>query len=86
MDFDPRDSDSRERERDDDRERTLDSRDVFARDMNLPHGLEREIVRHRDREYTLHERSHDPMLVISVPADDHRSAMPVIFRSASNRG
>ena len=53
MDFDPRDSDSRDRERDDDRERTLDSRDVFTRDMNLPHGLEREIVRHRDREYTL---------------------------------
>ena len=68
MDFDPRDIDSRdddrhghnrddtrcdERERDDDRERTFDPRDVFTRDMNLPRGLEREIVRHRDREYTL---------------------------------
>ena len=53
MDFDPRDSDSRDRERDEDRERTLDSRDVFTRDMNLPRGHEREIVRYRDREYTL---------------------------------
>src|SRR5438128_2349632 len=68
MDFDPRDIDSRdderygdnrddargdERERDEYRERSFDSRDVFTRDMNLPRGLEREIVRHRDREYTL---------------------------------
>ncbi|MEQ1910019.1 MAG: hypothetical protein ABMA15_14415 [Vicinamibacterales bacterium] len=67
MDFDPRDTDSRdddryghnreearwdERDRDD-RERSFDPRDVFTRDMNLPRGLEREIVRHRDREYTL---------------------------------
>lgn len=62
MDFDPRDIDSRdderhgynrddarwdERERDDDRERSFDPRDVFTRDMNLPRGLEREVVRHR---------------------------------------
>jgi hypothetical protein len=30
-----------------------DPRDVFTRELNLPRGLEREIVRHRDREYTL---------------------------------
>lgn len=35
------------------RERDVDPRDVFTRDVNLPRGLEREIVRDRDREYTL---------------------------------
>src|SRR5262249_3825414 len=46
-----------ERERDgrdrDGRERALDPRDVFTRGLDLPRGLEREIVRYRDREYTL---------------------------------
>lgn len=41
-----------ERERDG-RERDFDPRDVVTRDINLPRGLEREIVRDRDREYTL---------------------------------
>jgi hypothetical protein len=34
-------------------ERDRDSRDPFTRDLNLPRGHEREIVRDRDREYTL---------------------------------
>lgn len=37
----------------DSRERNVDPRDVFTRDLNLPRGLERVIVRDRDREYTL---------------------------------
>lgn len=41
-----------ERDRDE-RDRHIDVRDVFARNLNLPRGLEREIVRDRDREYTL---------------------------------
>ena len=50
---DPRDSTrwiGRDR---DSRERDVDSRGVFTRDLDLPRGLEREIVRDRDREYTL---------------------------------
>jgi hypothetical protein len=52
MDFDPRDVDSR----DDDRyglDRDFDPREGFTRDVHLPRGLEREIVRDRDREFTL---------------------------------
>jgi hypothetical protein len=48
---DPRD-DARGPERDG-RERDADPRDVFTRDINLPRGLEREIVRDRGHEYTL---------------------------------
>ena len=58
MDFDPRDSDSRDEARwpERDREspdRAFDSREPFMRDLNLPRGLDREIIRDRDREYTL---------------------------------
>lgn len=35
------------------RDRTFNPREPFTRDLNLPCGLERQIVRHRDREYTL---------------------------------
>jgi hypothetical protein len=35
------------------RDRDPDVRDVFTRDLNLPRGLEREVVFHRGREYTL---------------------------------
>jgi hypothetical protein len=35
------------------RERHYDPREAFTRDLHLPRGLEREIVRDRDREYTL---------------------------------
>ena len=46
-------SDPRERG-DDARDRDpVDPRDVFADDLNLPRGLERELVRDRDREYSL---------------------------------
>src|SRR3989441_4195926 len=41
-----------ERERDG-RERNADPRDAFTRHVDLPRGREREIVRDRDREYTL---------------------------------
>src|SRR6266849_5719669 len=46
-----------ERERDSrNRNESLDPRDVFMRDLDLPRGHEREIVHDaRDREYTLHE-------------------------------
>jgi hypothetical protein len=46
--------DARWPERDrDHRERDVDPRDTFTRHLHLPRGLEREIVRDRDREYTL---------------------------------
>ena len=50
---DPRE-DARWPERDrEPRDRTLDPREPFVRDLALPRGLERELVRDRDREYTL---------------------------------
>ena len=67
MDFDPRDYDSRDEERwapdrsrssrgnTDEYERDDDRRqpEIRSRALHLPRGLEREIVRDRDREYTL---------------------------------
>src|SRR2546428_8300434 len=52
---DPRSDDSRDRdERDrDSRDRCVDPRDVFMEWLNLPRGLEREVVRDGDHEYTL---------------------------------
>jgi hypothetical protein len=54
FDDDPRwASDSRERG-DDARDRDpVDARDAFVEKLDLPRGLERELVRERDREYTL---------------------------------
>lgn len=49
---DPSDARWPERERDG-RERDFDPRELFTRDVNLPRGPEREMVRDRDREYTL---------------------------------
>ena len=49
MDFDPRDHDLRDRGS----AGRPDPRDVFMRDLDLPHGADREIVKDRDREYTL---------------------------------
>ena len=47
-----RDEDRRERDRDHDRDRVRDPRDVFVEGLDLPHGLEREIVLdERDRTY-----------------------------------
>lgn len=63
--YDPRDDerDSRDRDRDLDRggrggghtseRRERDPRDVFTRDLDLPHGRERERVRDRDRVYDI---------------------------------
>jgi hypothetical protein len=48
------------------RERSYDPRDVFTRDLGLPRGLEREIVRHRDHEYTL--RGSETMALATVGA------------------
>lgn len=58
MDFDPRDSDVRDEARWSERERgehdrTVESRDTFSRGLDLPRGADRELVRDRDREYTL---------------------------------
>jgi hypothetical protein len=49
MHFDPRDYDSRDRDGRD----IGDPRDAFMRDLDLPRGEDREIVRDRDRRYTL---------------------------------
>jgi hypothetical protein len=49
MDFDPLDHDFRDKGS----AGRADPRDVFTRDLDLPHGADREIVRDRDREYTL---------------------------------
>lgn len=49
MDFDPRDHDSRNRQS---RDRDV-PRDGLMRDLELPRGEDREIVKARDREYTL---------------------------------
>ena len=49
-----RDSDARWPERyRDHRQRDVDPRDVFIRYLRLPRGMDREIVRDRDRQYTL---------------------------------
>ncbi|MBI1873856.1 MAG: hypothetical protein HYS05_08210 [Acidobacteria bacterium] len=40
------------RQRDDERG-AVDPRDVFMRELDLPHGLDRELVQDRDRDYTL---------------------------------
>ena len=51
--YDPRDE-ARGLERDrEGRERDFDPREVFTRHLRLPRGPERDIVRDRDREYTL---------------------------------
>jgi DNA-binding MarR family transcriptional regulator len=49
MDFDPRDHDPRDRGSVD----RPEPRDAFMRDLDLPRGAEREIVRDRGHEYTL---------------------------------
>jgi hypothetical protein len=58
-DFDPRNYDSRDRDdgigaaEDDVRDRGMDPRDVFMRDLDVPRGPERELVHDRDRDYEL---------------------------------
>ncbi len=55
FDDDPRSGDSRDRDTDARDRDPVDSRDAFLENLNLPRGLEREVVRDRDREYTLRE-------------------------------
>lgn len=54
FDADPRSGDDPRQRDDDSRERdSVDPRDVFLEKLNLPRGLERELVRDHDREYSL---------------------------------
>src|SRR5687768_2500042 len=51
--LDPRSLDSRDRELSDPRDADVDPRDVFARDLDLPRGLERERVHVHGHDYDL---------------------------------
>jgi DNA-binding PadR family transcriptional regulator len=76
--LDPRSYDSREREATDPRDESLDPRDVFTRDLDLPRGLERERVHvhGHDRDYQLRGSEVRALATIGafrvVPADDLR--------------
>src|SRR5437660_12279971 len=72
---DPRWDDSRDRdERDrDSRDRVIDPRDVFMEWVDLPRGLERELVRDGDHEYTLRGSESRTLTVVGA------------FRVASSR-
>jgi hypothetical protein len=61
--YDPR---NRDDERWPDRERGHDPREVFTRNLDLPRGLEREIVRDRDREYTLRASESRTLATVGV--------------------
>ena len=81
MDFDPRDFDDSRDRIEDLRDRERDPRDVFTRELDLPQGREREIVRDRDREYTL--RGSESRTLATVGA--FRVVSVVTFGPASNR-
>ena len=76
--LDPRSHDSREREAHDRRDESLDPRDVFTRDLDLPHGPERERVHvhGHDQDYQLRGSEVRALSTIGafrvVPADDLR--------------
>ena len=58
MDFDPRDVDARDEARWPDREPNLhdrcgDAHEPFTRGLDLPRALNREVLRERDRQYTV---------------------------------
>lgn len=54
FDTDPRSGDDPRQRDDDSRDRdAVDPRDAFVEKLDLPRGLERELVRDRDREYDL---------------------------------
>src|SRR5438094_7963462 len=75
--FDPRSSDTREREAADPRDESLDACDVFTRDLDLPRGLDRERVHvHGHVDYQLRGSEVRALATIGafrvVPADDLR--------------
>lgn len=76
--LDPRSHDSRERESHDPRDESLDARDVFTRDLDLPRGLERERVHvhGHDEDYQLRGSEVRALATIGafrvVPADELR--------------
>lgn len=76
--LDPRSHDSRERETHDPRDESLDPRDVFTRDLDLPRGLERERVHVHgyDEDYQLRGSEVRALATIGafrvVPADELR--------------
>ena len=76
--LDPRSQDSREREAHDSRDESLDARDVFTRDLDLPRGLERERVHvhGHDEDYQLRGSEVRALATIGAfrvaPADELR--------------
>ena len=76
--FDPRSSDTRERDAADPRDESLDACDVFTRDLDLPRGLDRERVHvhGHDEDYQLRGSEVRALATIAafrvVPADDLR--------------
>ena len=46
-------------------DRTFNPREPFTRDLNLPRGLDRELVRDRDHEYTLRGSTRKPSTTCS---------------------
>lgn len=76
--LDPRSPDNREREGSDPRDESLDPRDVFTRDLDLPRGLERERVHvhGHDEDYQLRGSEVRALATIGafrvVPADELR--------------
>jgi len=58
----------------DHRERDVDPRDTFTRHLNLPRGLDREIVRDRDRQYTLRASESRTLATVVVPTAGREQA------------
>src|SRR5436305_7902283 len=74
-DLDPRSDDARDRDPSDPRDAdSRDPRDVFTRDLDLPHGVQRERVHGRDRDYDLRGSEVRTLATIGafrvVPIDD----------------
>jgi DNA-binding MarR family transcriptional regulator len=67
-------------DRDDDR--GVDPRNVFVRDLNLPRGPERELVRDRDRDYTLNRSESRNLSIVGafrvVPERDLRGSSDAV--------
>jgi hypothetical protein len=68
-DLDPRSSDSRDRDARDPRDAdALDPRDVFTRDLDLPHGLERERVHVPEHRQDYHLRGSEVRALATIGA------------------